>query len=60
MDNSNIRVDRAENGYVMTFTYDEENGDYKCERYIATTKAKLVKMVKNTVNLIAKEQLNAD
>lgn len=60
MDNTTIRVEKVENGYLMQFFYNNKDGKYIEETYIATTKAKLLKMVKNTINMIDKETVNAD
>jgi hypothetical protein len=60
MNNVEIRLEKVENGYTMRLSY-EQNGKYDEEVYIATTAAKLKKMVNNAIKLVDKgAPVNAD
>jgi hypothetical protein len=59
MDHCQLNIARVENGYTMSLSY-EKDGKYKDEMYIATTAAKLKKMVSNAIKLMDKETVNAD
>jgi hypothetical protein len=60
MMNVEIQLNKVENGYTMRLSY-EQDKSWREETYIATTAAKLKKMVNNAIKLVDKEVItNAD
>jgi hypothetical protein len=57
---TSFSVSKVANGWTLRVNKEGTDGEYENDLFIATTAAKLKKMIVNAVNLIEKESNNAD
>jgi hypothetical protein len=58
--NTSFNVNKVANGWTLRVATELDNGDYQNDVFIASTAAKLKKMINNAINLVEKETVNAD